>query len=479
MTAVDIPQYGQWINGRELRAADRPRRESRSPVTGKPVASIELGTAGDVDTAVRAAHAALEGWRRRTPLERGRLLLALADRIRAERDRLGALEAGETGHLEARVPHEMDAAAKYFEFYGGLVNSVRGETIDLGPEYHSYTAREPFGVIAVITPWNVPLGQAARSAAPALAVGNTVVLKPSEFTSATTLELGRLAAEVGFPAGVVNVVTGLGDTVGAALVEHPLVRKLSFTGSLRAGRIIGRVAADRILPLTLELGGKSANVVFADASRAEAVAGAVKAFTANAGQACTAGTRLLVERSIHDEFVAELAEAVRAIRPGTTLGPMTTEAQFEKVHEYFDVARSDGATAVVGGSPLPDAERGGALLVSPTIFTGVDNSMRIAREEVFGPVLSVIPFDDEAEAIRIANDSEYGLAAAVWTQDIARAFRVSSALEAGQVYVNTWMGSIVETPFGGYKMSGYGKEKGVEALHHYTQLKSVTFGLQG
>lgn len=479
MSAAGLREYGHWIDGREVRHESRSRRESRSPVTGLSVASIELGTAEDVDTAVRAAHAALDGWRRRTPLERGRLMLALAHRIRAERDHLGVLEAGETGHLEGRVPHEMDAAAKYFEYYGGLVNSLQGNTIDLGPEYHSYTVREPFGVIGVITPWNVPLGQAARSAAPALAVGNTVVLKPSEFTSATTVELGRLATEVGIPDGVLNVVTGLGDSVGAALVEHPLVRKLSFTGSLRAGRIIGRVAADRILPLTLELGGKSANIVFADAARTPAVEGAVKAFTANAGQACTAGTRLLVERSIQDEFVAELAEAVRAIRPGATMGPMTTQAQFEKVHEYFDVARREGAIAVVGGVPLNDAERGGALLVAPTIFTGVDNDMRIAREEVFGPVLSVIPFDNESEAIRIANDSDYGLAAAVWTQDIPRAFRISSALEAGQVYVNTWMGSIVETPFGGYKMSGYGKEKGLEALHHYTQLKSVTFGLQG
>ena len=336
--------------------------------------------------------------------------------------------------------------------------------------------------MGAITPWNAPLNQAARAIAPALAAGNTIVAKPSEFTSGTTVELARLAhEECGLPAGVFNVILGTGPECGAAIVSHPLVRKVAFTGSVRAGREIGRIAAERIIPLTLELGGKSPNIIFDDADRAQAIPGAVRAFCANAGQVCLAGSRLLVQASIHDAVVAGLEAAVKAIKVGpqadAIVGPITTQAQYERVRAYFDIARQDGARTVVGGELTKDPAWGQGWFVPPTVFAGVTNDMRIAREEIFGPVLVVIPFEAEADAIRIANDTDYGLAAGIWTQNRSRAHRVAAAIEAGQIYVNEYQAGGVETPLGGYKNSGYGREKGIEALHHYTQLKCVTIKL--
>jgi aldehyde dehydrogenase (NAD+) len=477
-----MDRWDHYIDGRSQKPASDDYLTAFDPCAGHAASEVATGNEGDVDKAVAAASAAAPAWRNRRPIERGRILLAIAAKIREKAAELARIESGQTGKPGWQSPLEVEVAAQYFEFYGGLANLYHGETIGLGAGYHSYTTREPYGVVGVITPWNAPINQAARGIAPALAAGNTVVAKPSEFTCATTVELARLACEdCGLPPGVFNVVLGTGEACGAAIVSHPLVRKVAFTGSVRAGQAIGRIAAERIIPLTLELGGKSPNIIFDDADLAQAIPGAVRAFVGNAGQVCLAGSRLLVQASIHDAVVTALGQAVSAIKvgpqPDAIVGPITTRAQHERVRSYFEIARQDGAKTIVGGELKKDESWGEGWFVPPTVYAGVTNDMRIAREEIFGPVLVVIPFTDEAEVIRIANDTDYGLAAGIWTQNLSRAHRVAAAIEAGQIYVNEYMAGGVETPLGGYKSSGYGREKGIEALHHYTQLKCVTIKL--
>ena len=468
-----------WIDGEPAPSSDGATHTFTDPATGGPGTRVSLGTAADVDRAVRAAHRARASWRHTGSLDRGRILAAIGRRLLAELDVLAPMETAETGKPLALSAAEIRGAAEYFEFYAALVNLPAGEVLDIQPYLHVYTLREPLGVVGVITPWNLPLNQAARACAPALAAGNTVVAKPAEVTSRTTVELARMATEEGLPPGVLNVVLGRGPDVGTAIVAHPLVRKVAFTGSVRVGREIGHIAADRILPLTLELGGKSANIVFADADLDFAATEAVRAYATNAGQVCSSGTRLLVQRTVQDRFVEAVVAATRQLQPGRDLGPMITRDQFETVQRYFKIAEEEGARAETGGALAADPALAGGFYVEPTVYTGVRNDMRIAREEIFGPVLVVIGFDTESEAVELANDSDFGLVGGVFTADMSRAIRVAEAIEAGQVYINSWSTQSVQMPFGGYKNSGYGREKGIEALSHYSHVKSISLRING
>jgi len=475
-------QWDHFIDGRFMPPASGAYNENINPATQEALPKVASGSGQDVDAAVKAAQAALAEWRQRRPIERGRVLLKIAAKIREHSDRLAKLEASEAGKPAWQAPMEVEIAAQYFEFYGGLVNLYQGEVIDLGADYHSYTRREPFGLVGIILPWNVPINQGARGIAPALAAGNVVIAKPSEFTSATLVELARIAyEECDLPKGVLNVVLGLGDEVGKALVSHEAIRKIAFTGSVRAAKEIGKIAAERILPLTLELGGKSPNIIFEDADLALAIPGAIQAFVLNAGQVCLSGTRALVQRSIYDQVLKGIKAGVEQIKVGAEadamVGAITTKAQYEKVQNYFEIAKKEGHDIITGGEMTEDYRNRTGWFVPPTIYANVDNHSRIAQEEIFGPVLAVIPFEDEADAIRLANETDYGLAAGIWTEHLGRAHRVAAALEAGQIYVNQYQAGGVETPLGGFKQSGYGREKGIEALHCYTQLKCVTIKL--
>jgi aldehyde dehydrogenase (NAD+) len=477
-----VKRYKLFIGGEAVEPQGSTWFETQNPYSGQSWAEIPRGDARDVDAAVQAAHRALKAgpWSEMTATQRGALMRKLGDLIAREAPRLAATEVRDNGKLLAEMRGQLDYIPQWFYYYGGLADKVQGSTLPLDKKgYFAFTRHEPVGVVAAITPWNSPLLLAAWKVAPALAAGCTIVIKPSEFTSASTLELAELFDEAGFPPGVCNVVTGFGAEVGTPLVEHPLVSKISFTGSDATGRLINEKAGRLLKHTAMELGGKSPNIVFEDADLEPAVFGAISGIFAATGQTCIAGSRLLVQDSIHDAFVDRLLSVARTARmgdpmdPATQVGPVTTPPQLTKVLEYIDIARVEGARIVLGGERGNAPECGHGWFVQPTIFTGVRNDMRIAQEEVFGPVLSVIRFEDEADALRIANDVRFGLAAAVWTRDIGRALRMSERLQAGTVWVNTYRAVSFMAPFGGYKDSGLGRENGIDAVREYLQTKSV------
>jgi len=480
MTALQ--KYSLYIDGSEREPASGQWFETVNPFTGEAWALIPRGNADDVERAVQAAHRAFsEGeWPKLTASARGRLLCRLGDLIAQNADRLAALEVRDNGKLLAEMAAQLRYLPQFYYYFGGLADKIEGAVLPSDKAgIFNFTRHEPLGVVAAIVPWNSPLNLATWKLAPALAAGNTVVWKPSEYTSASALEFVRLFKEAGFPPGVVNVVTGFGKEVGEPLVAHPRVAKVAFTGGDAGGRAVYQAAAKDFKRVTLELGGKSANIVFDDAKLDNAVKGAISGIFAATGQTCIAGSRLLVHRSIHRELVERLVAFAKTARMGdpmsleTQVGPVTTRAQYEKVLQYIDVARQDGARCVLGGAAAKRPECGAGWFVEPTIFDGVTNDMRIAREEVFGPVLSVIEFGDDEEAVRIANDSLYGLAAGLWTESIRRAISISERLQAGIVWVNTYRAVSYMSPFGGYKHSGLGRENGQEAIREYLQTKSV------
>ena len=476
-----MKQYQHYINGAWTDPHSGEWFDTENPYTGEVWAKIARGNAADMDRAVIAAKQAFEGgWGTSLPSYRGKLLCRLADIIDREADRLGRLEVQDNGKLLAEMGGQTKYIGEWYRYFGGLADKIEGTVIPTDkPNMFNFTRYEPFGVVGLITPWNSPLLLVAYKLAPALAAGNTAVIKPSEFTSASTLEFMELIAEAGFPDGVVNVVTGFGAEAGGPLVDHPDVAKIAFTGSDLSGQKIYEQGAKKLIPVTLELGGKSPNIVFDDADKEAAVMGAISGIFAATGQTCIAGSRLLVQKSIHDEFVARLIEVAKTAKIGdpmsldTHVGPVTTPPQFKKVMDYLDIAKAEGANCVLGGGAYTGEGAKGSQFVEPTIFTGVSNDMRIAQEEVFGPVLSVIPFEDEADALQIGNDINFGLAAGVWTSDMGRAIRMSERLRAGTVWVNTYRVVSYMTPFGGYKRSGLGRENGQQAIMAYLQQKSV------
>jgi aldehyde dehydrogenase (NAD+) len=478
----NIETLALYVDGQWRPAASGSYFDSVDPFTGKVWSRVPSASAEDVDAAVRAAHRAFNRgpWAEMTPSQRGRLLYKLGDLVAANAENLGELEVRDNGKLLAEMLGQMRYLPEWFYYYGGLADKIEGAVTPAErPGIMHYIRYEPIGVVAAISPWNSPLVLTVWKLAPALAAGNTVVVKPSEYSSASMIYLAKLFEEAGFPSGVINVITGMGRETGEALINHPLVERIAFTGGEAGGRAIYQAAAKSFKRVSLELGGKSPNIVFDDADLDDAVKGAVAGVFAAAGQTCMAGSRLLVQDTIHDAFVEKLVAFAGSAKLGdpmhsdTDIGPIATPAQFQKILDYIAIAKSEGANCVLGGERATGAGLDGGLFVKPTIFTGVKNEMRIAQEEVFGPVLSIIRFSSDDEAVQIANDTLYGLAAGIWTQDLDRAINLPGRLRAGTVWVNAYRVVSYLAPFGGFKNSGIGRENGKEAIREYLEAKSV------
>ena len=479
---VSVRRYRMFINGDFVESRSGKYFPVVDPSTEEILAEVPDADENDVNRAVAAAKAAFDSgaWPQTTAQERGRILFRLAERVRKEAPALAKLEARNSGKPIVEAEYDINDVATCFEYYGGLATKVLGQVNPVPDNALNFTMREPVGVAAQIIPWNYPLLMAAWKLAPAIAAGCTCVLKPAEQTPLTALEFAGYLADAGVPNGVVNIITGFGETAGAPLVKHPDVNKVAFTGSAAVGKAIVKMAADSLKRVTLELGGKSPNIFFADADFESAIDGALFGVFINQGEVCSAGSRILVEKSIYSKFVDAMSAKAKTIRLGpplereTKMGPLVSKEQFDRVRSYQELGKKEAKVAA-GGGRFAAIARG--YYVEPTIFYDVENSTRIAQEEIFGPVAAVIPFASEADAIRIANDTPYGLAAAVWSRDIFKAFRVVKALRAGIVWVNHMQPTYVEAPWGGYKQSGFGRELGPWGIEEYLETKQVHINL--
>jgi acyl-CoA reductase-like NAD-dependent aldehyde dehydrogenase len=474
--AIATSEYGLFIGGELVEPASGEVRELTEPATGAPLARAGMAGEADVDRAVDAAREALDGpWGKTPPNERSRLLHALADAVVANRKELTELETRNVGKAITSVKGEVAVTAENFRWYASALGTIAGRSTPIGGSILAYTLKEPIGVCAQIVPWNYPIMMAAWKLAPALAAGCAIVLKPDPATPLTALRLGELSAEVGFPPGAINIVPGDGPTTGAHLVTHPGVDKVAFTGSTRTGSEIMRLCAEPVKRVSLELGGKSPNLVFADANLDDAVPSSVYAIYYSAGQSCDARSRVLVEKPLYEDFVSRFSETAARMQMGdpldeeTQMGSLISQAHREKVHGFVETGRGEGAEVVTGGEP----SAGDGAFYPPTVLAGVENGMVVAQEEIFGPVVTVIPFEDEAEALRIANDVKYGLAATVWTRDPARGHRLARQIKSGVIGVNLPNTAFPGLPFGGYKQSGFGREGSLETLEMYMETKAV------